>query len=142
MVRLTKKLTKKNYILVELEVHVVLLGVLLIDLCDARIPLLLSRGSGGLTGPGRIPAFHWEVFIDSLCSGCVSKLCIAHCGLFFFCLPAVFRSKDKNICKSTQIYNDKLQLSKNVFSPQVTHCHNFPLCSTFPCYSMYSLFNM
>lgn len=36
-----------------------LLGTLLWERRDALSAPELSRGSGGLTGPGRIPAFHW-----------------------------------------------------------------------------------
>lgn len=90
-----------------MKVNMGLLGVLLWDLCDARSPSLLSLGTGVLTGPGRIPAFHWEVweslFMESLLVGCACKLCAAHCGLLWFCFPVALRSKDKNIWENKQI---------------------------------------
>lgn len=134
-----------SYLRLILEVHMGLLGVLLWDLCDARSPSLLSMGIGGLTGPGRIPAFHWEVweslFMESLLAGSSSKFCAAHCGLFWFCFPAALRSKDKNIWENVQKKLDLFYMSNkksihvqyNVcFLPPATQCPLFPLCSTFP----------
>ncbi len=98
-----------SYLRLISKVHMGLLGVLLWDLCDARSPSLLSMGTGGLTGPGRIPAFHWEVweslFMESLLAGNASKFCAAHCGLLWFCFPAALRSKDKNIWENLEKKN-------------------------------------
>ncbi len=147
-----------SYLRLILKVHIGLLGVLLWDLCDARSPSLLSLGTGGLTGPGRIPAFHWEVweslFMESLLAGSASKFCAAHFGLFWFCFPAALRSKDKNIWENVKKTKKQtwflLYLKTNsihvrykvCFLPPATQCPLFPLCSTFPWYPTCSLISM